>query len=371
MSAAAQGKSLSKARRWFRRGLKALGVLLGLTAAGLAIWAAIFPQSAHYLVQSAKGQAQLLLKGEPIDELLKQASTSATLKQNFLLVREVKKFAETQLKLKPTRNYEKYLDLKRDYLVMVLTASPPLKMESKTWWFPVVGTVPYKGYFEKELGLADEKELQAQGFETHYRVSPAYSTLGWFQDPLLSTMMLYGEYYLINTVIHESVHATHWVPGEVTFNENMASFIGNQGGLEFYAHKYGKNSKQYQESKRTLDDQALFTKFMNQVALELDELYQKALPDPEKRKVKQQLIAQLKQRYKKELLPKLKSPGYEGFEKREWNNALLMSYRHYNAEQDKLEEIFNQQGRDIPRMMEFLKQKDVMKYFQPDPSAEP
>ncbi len=351
-------------RRYLKLLLKLVGTALGLVVAGTAIWAMIYREAAAYLIQSAKGQSQLLFTGESVSELLKKSDTKPELKHQLELVSEVKQFAEGQLKLRPTRNYEKYVDLHRDYLVMVLTASPPLKMESHTWWFPIVGTVPYKGYFDKEMGTAEQAKLEAEGLETHFRPSPAYSTLGWFHDPLLSTMMQYGEYYLINTVIHESVHATHWIPGEVTFNENMASFIGNQGALQFYAHKYGKDSKTYIDAANKLADQERFAEFMNQTAESLAKMFDSSLSDDEKRIQKPKLIAELKQRYVKEFLPTLKSDGYAGFEKREWNNAMLMSYKHYNAEQKKLDEIFTQQGRDIPRMMEFLKQPDVMKHFQ-------
>lgn len=351
-------------RQGFKWALKGCGALLGLIVALTAMWALIYRDAAAYLVQSAKGQLQLLSGGEPVASLLKDANTSAKLKHHLQLVQEVKAFAESQLKLKPTLNYQNYLDLKRDYLVMVLTASPPLKMESKTWWFPIVGTVPYKGYFDKAMGLADQKKLQAEGFETNYRPSPAYSTLGWFRDPLLSTMMLYGDFYLANTVIHESVHATHWIPGEVTFNENMASFIGNQGAQLFYAYKYGKESKEYRDTIQTLKEQKIFAQFMNQAAKELERVYQQKRSDAEILNAKQAKLKELKARYVKEILPQIKNPGYVGFEKQDWNNALMMSYLHYNAELDKLEALFEKQGRDIPKMMEFLKQPDIMTHFK-------
>ena len=235
-------------KKWLRRiakiaaGILALSLLSGLT------WGLIYRDAVAYLWQSAQGQAELLFTGESVVSVLENASTPDSLKQNLRLVQEVKEYGEKVHKLKPTKNYTKYVHLDRNYLVMVLTASPPLKMTSHTWWFPIVGTVPYKGFFDQEMGKEEEHKLQAEGFETYFRSAPAYSTLGWFHDPLISTMMDYGDYYLINTVIHESVHATLWVPGEVTFNENMASFIGNQGALKFIAHKYGRGSDKYKDA---------------------------------------------------------------------------------------------------------------------------
>ncbi|MGV3524052.1 MAG: aminopeptidase [Candidatus Sericytochromatia bacterium] len=358
-------------RRWLRWGLAGTSALLGILVILLSLWALIYRDAAIYLVQSAQGQSQLLFGGETVSDLLADSSTPEPLRKQLQLVQEVKRFAESELKLKPTRNYERYVDLKRDYLVMVLTASPPLKMESKTWWFPIVGTVPYKGYFDLDLGKADEASLQAEGYETHFRGSPAYSTLGWFHDPLINTMLQYGEYYLINTVIHESVHATHWVPGEVTFNENMASFIGNQGALAFYAKKYGKGSDRYRDAAQQLVDQTTFAQFMNRVGNELEKVYNSDRFEANKREDKVRTLAALKREYVTQVAPRIKTPGYLGFEKREWNNAMVMSYRHYNQDQDKLEKVFDKVGRDIPRMMSFLQQKDVLTLFRSDtPSPE-
>jgi len=354
---------LRKTLKW---GLRGFGILLALAAILLALWSLIYRDAAAYLLQSAKGQSQLLFGGGPVAKLLAAEDTPAQLKTQLLLVQEVKAFAEAELKLKPTRNYERYVDLGRDYLVMVLTASPPLELRSFTWWFPIVGTVPYKGYFEKEMGEQEQASLQAQGYETHFRPAPAYSTLGWFHDPLLSTMFQYGENYLINTVIHESVHATHWVPGEVTFNENMASFIGNQGVLAFYAHKFGRGSDKYRQAEQKLKDQKIFAAFMNRVYDELDTLYRSDQFEANKAEAKVTKIQALKQVYVREILPQLRSEGYAGFEKQTWNNALLLSYRHYNQDQDKLEAIFAGLEQDIPRMMDFLQQKNVLKYFRED-----
>lgn len=351
-------------RLMLRWALKGLVGLLGLTAVLAGGWALVFPDAARYLWQSAEGQAQLLLTGRPVSEILEDPTAAAQLKQQLRLVQQVKAFAETELKLKPTQNYSQYVDLKRNYLVMVLTGSPPLSFQSYTWWFPIVGTVPYKGFFDLEMGQAAQAELEAQGYETNFRAAPAYSTLGWFHDPLLSTMFGYGENYLINTVIHESVHATHWVPGEVTFNENMANFIGNQGVLAFYAQTYGQGSDKYQEALRKLDDQKIFAAFINRVYDELNAIYTSERFEANKAEDKVAAIQRLKQVYVQEVLPQIRSTGYAGFEKQDWNNALILSYRHYNQDQEKLEAIFDRLDRDISKMMNFLKQKDILKYFR-------
>lgn len=333
----------------------ALGALLLLIVLGVAAW--IWQDMTRYLWQSAQGQMQLLWGGRPISAMLEDPQVPSKLKQQFKLVAEVKEFAEQKLGLKPTRNYEKYLDLGRDYLVMVLTASPPLKMESKTWWFPIVGTVPYKGYYDLNMAKQEQKALEKQGYETYLRPSPAYSTLGWFQDPLLNTMLHYGEFYLISTVIHESVHATLWIPGDVSFNENLASFIGYQGALSYYAYKYGKGSRAYQEALERHADQKIFSAFMQELHDRLKALYESDAFEANKYERKARLIEAMKTRYRLEISKQFKSSGYLGFAEQEWNNAMIMAYQHYDQEQAWFESLFREQGHDLAALMRYLKQQ--------------
>jgi predicted aminopeptidase len=341
-------------RSWLKQGFKWGGIALAGAALLLGVSAAIFPETAYYLWQSVQGQVSILVGGRSLDDLLNDPDVDIAHKQQLKLVREVKAFAETELKLKATQNYERYIDLKRDYLVMVLTASPPLKLESYTWWFPVVGTVPYKGYYDKAEGLRAEKKLQAAGYETNFRPSPAYSTLGWFQDPLLNTMLMYGEFYLVNTVIHESVHATLFVPGEIPFNENLANFIGNMGALEFYARKYGRGSQKYKEAEAQLADQKVFAAFINQSAERIEKLYKSDLFEANKIFQKEKLFEELKEEFRSVTVPKFKGKGYSAFADRPWNNALIMSYRHYNQDQPKFEKLYARLGKSIPKMIDFL-----------------
>lgn len=333
----------------------AFSLLLVFFLLGSAAW--IWQDVTRYLWQSVQGQMQLLLGGRPVAEMLKDPQVPFKLKQQLQLVSEVKQFSEQKLGLKPTRNYEKYLDLGRDYLVMVLTASPHLKMESKTWWFPIVGTVPYKGYYDLKMGKQEEQALKQQGYETYFRPSPAYSTLGWFRDPLLNTMLLYGEFYLVSTVIHESVHATLWIPGDVSFNENLASFIGYQGALAYYADKYGKGSQAYRKALEHQADQKVFARFMGELHDRLKALYESDAFEANKYERKARLIEAMKTRYRLEIARQFKGAGYLGFEEREWNNAMIMAYQHYDQEQGLFDALFRAQGHNLAALMRYLKQQ--------------
>lgn len=331
--------------------------LLSLLGA-LILSAAIFWDTTLYLSQAAAGQFHILFGARNIEEVIADPATKPRLKKTLELVQDVKKFGEKELGLTPTANYEKYVDIGRDYLVMVLSASDPVQFKPHTWWFPIVGTVPYKGFFDKSNAEKAAKVLQNEGLETYVRVSPAYSTLGWFNDPLLSTMTLYGEYYLINTVIHESTHATMFIPGGITFNENLASFIGNKGSFDYYAQRFGKESKQYVTAKNFLHDQAIFNDFIDQLYQRLNKMYTSNISREQKLKLKPEIIKEMKEKYTKETIPKYKSNSYKGFTKRTWSNPVILSYKRYYQDMSKFKALYEQQGQDIGQMIKYLKENE-------------
>lgn len=189
--------------------------------------------SPAYVVRAGWEEARILFKRQPLEELINSPETNDALKQKFTLVLDARSFAKS-IGLKPKKSYTQYAAINRDVLVWVLSASAKLSLKPKTWWFPIVGSVPYKGFFEKEDGLASARELQEEGYDIYLRPSPAFSTLGWFNDPLLSTLTKYDDISLVNLVIHEIVHNTIWFPGHVPFNETMANFVGHIGAARFY-----------------------------------------------------------------------------------------------------------------------------------------
>jgi predicted aminopeptidase len=125
----------------------------------------------------------------------------------------------------------------RDPLAWVVVGSKRDAFALRLWWFPIVGSVPYKGFFEKEDALAEAAGLEKQGFETSVRGTEAFSTLGWFNDPVLSTTLKNPPTRIVNTVIHESVHSTVWIKNNVGFNESLANFVGTEGALAYFKSK--------------------------------------------------------------------------------------------------------------------------------------
>lgn len=182
-----------------------------------------------YLLQAVYGQDEIAFKARDIDRVLADESVPGGTRMLLALIEDVKRYG-IHRHLEPTQSYEQYVDLGRPAVVWVVSASHPLRFEPHTWSFPVVGAVPYLGWFDENDAARFAAELAADGWDVDMRGASAYSTLGWFDDPVLSTMIrpqptVVGD--LVNVVLHESVHATHFVASQTYFNESLADFVAD------------------------------------------------------------------------------------------------------------------------------------------------
>jgi len=226
-----------------------------------------------YILTQAQGQLRMLLNSQNIDTLLADPAVPDKTKLKLLFVREVKDFGEHELGLARSANYESFYDTQGKPITYIVSASLKERFQPHIWWFPIVGDVPYKGFFSRDDAIAEAKDLEKQGYDVALGTAAAYSTLGYFPDPMLSTMLGYPDEQLAALLLHELTHGTIYLPGGTDFNEGLASFVGWQGALEFARRKRGIHSVAYDrtvrafaaEEKRDASSLALFHK--------LDELY--------------------------------------------------------------------------------------------------
>jgi predicted aminopeptidase len=211
-----------------------------LLAAGLAASITLLSScSPFYVMRAAYEQSRILWRRQPIETAISSSDISADERRKLQLVLDARTFAK-EMGLTPRKSFTRFSRVDRDVLVWVLVASRADSFSLRTWWFPVVGSVPYKGYFDRSDAEDAGRSLSGQGYEVSIRGAEAFSTLGWFNDPVLSTTLRHPDARIANTVIHEITHATVWIGSQVDFNESLANFVGTEGAAEFFAAEAAK-----------------------------------------------------------------------------------------------------------------------------------
>ncbi|ETW94479.1 MAG: hypothetical protein ETSY1_34670 [Candidatus Entotheonella factor] len=313
------------------------------------------------------GQLGLLTSQQRVDAILQDHSLSERDQKQLRLVLDVRQFAVDQLGLNADRSYTKFVDVGRPYVVYGLSAAPKDALEPYTWHFPIIGRVPYKGYFKKELALREAKTLQKQGYDTYVRGVRAYSTLGYFNDPILSTMLGYHEFTLINTIIHELVHRTVWIKSSVSFNESFANFVADQGVKAYLTHRDGERASSYQLYQDVQADRQVFRAYMLNIVSQLDALYREPISREAKLERRQAVFEAARTNYPS-VFPKMKTKSYRRyFEGRQLNNAVLLSFRRYHQDQGFFEDALADHGGDLRRMIvafKDFKKEDIPDSFQ-------
>lgn len=340
--------------------VKSLGkkVLLGLLLVVL-ILVVIYKELVGYGWMQLKGQLQVVREAVPLEEFLENDSTTAEQKAKIQVILEAKEFAFNELGVNYSENYSTIFDQKGKPSMFVVTACDPFAFKPRTWSFPIVGQFPYKGYFEREKAVEEFRKVKdEEGLDVGLRTAGGWSTLGWFKDPVLSNMLNRSEGDLAALIIHELTHFTLFVKDSVTFNENLATFIGDKGAILFMEKKYGKGSEKVVDFVNAMDDELLFKDYMLNAAQSLNELYNgfKDESDSLKTVLKKEQIELIKKNY--DTLP-FRSNRYKGyFENYTPNNTFFMSMLRYNSQQDELEsELKDKFDGDLKAYLEYLKGK--------------
>jgi predicted aminopeptidase len=308
-----------------------------------------------YLWQLAKGQVGLLFKAKAIEKVLKENDLSKEERAKLELINEIREFARREIGLETSDNYTTYVDIGSGPVSWNLVVCPKDDLEPLRWSYPVVGTVPYRGYFDRHKAEEARDRYSEEGYDTYLRPVGAYSTLGWFSDPILSTMLRYLEPTLADLVIHELTHATVWIEGDVTFNESLASFVGETGALMWLREKYGEDTEAVGRVLMERDDGVVFRKFMHQIASRLDSLYQSDLPRVQKLSGREVIFDAAKHAF--ENLP-LKTNLYASFPTWTLNNARLALYRVYRERTDIFARIYAACRDDLRRTVEVLAESE-------------
>ncbi len=227
------------------------------------------------------------------------------------------------------RNYTRYVDLDREYLVDVVSAAQPDVLTPYLWRFPLFGAFPYKGYYVREDALREARRLERKGLDVWVRKVDAFSTLGFFSDPVYSFMADYSVFDVAALIIHEQTHATLFVKNHVQFNEELATYVGWEGALEFLASRYGTGSRQYRQAVDRLADWRRFNVLLLELYDELDRAYRQAENRPAALAAKDRLVANFNRIVEAE---PFRTEAFAEFKGIPANNAYLLAVVNYNQD---------------------------------------
>lgn len=302
-----------------------------------------------YLAENGVGQWRMFNRARPVEEILASPHTSEATRKAILTVREAKSFA-LHLGLKATSSYESFVPLDGPCVVWAVSAAHPLELTEKMWKFPVVGEVPYLGFFKKDSAEKEAARLRREenpSPDTWVRCVPAFSSLGWFSDPLYSSMLKGKDRDIAELVIHESLHATVWVGDSVDFNEKLANFVGLEGSLR-YAERHG-GAEALAVAKREVAGEKLFGDFLfAEVAA-----FRAGVKTLEQ---KEAFYSGLSQRYQTFLAGKKGQLDFTPLEAKlaGWNNAALLAFVNYYSDFSVFEKMLQACGGDLRRFVAWI-----------------
>ena len=315
-----------------------------------------------YGIQQGIGQFTILYNAVPIDDLLNDPDYPEEKKEKLRLIQEIREFALDSLGLNDSESYKELFDQEDKPILWVLTAAKPFKLEEYEWYFPFLGSLGYKGFFTKEKAILEEDALIAENYDTDLGPVNAWSTLGFFNDPVLSNMLKKPPGGLSRLIIHELTHGTLYASGEDAFNENLATFVGDNGAIIFMRHKYGADSEELNKYIEALEDIVKYSGHMIAGTKKLDSLYTSF--EGKEYKIEEKLL--LKKNMIKKILSSSdtisfnRADSYAHIKRGNFmpNNTYFMTFSRYREQQNEFEQEFAADfNSDFPKYLAYLKSK--------------
>lgn len=301
-------------------------------------------QTLRFYSQAIGGQAEILRKSRPIGPILADPATDPALRRQLAAVEEIRRFARDHLELPGEESYGRYADLGRDHVTWVLFAAPEFSLEPKTWWYPTLGRLDYRGFFREEDTEELAARLRAEGLDVQTGGVDAYSTLGWFHDPVLNTFVHAPDIDLAELIFHELTHRKLFRSGDTMFNESLANAVAEEGVRRWLKHQGRRADLEKYEAR--LVRRAEFYERVESTRAELARLYASGAPPEEMRKKKAALFADLRDRFR-ELRRKWGGRGLEGWLTRDINNADLVSLSTYQEQVPAFRRLLDECGGDL------------------------
>ncbi|GMV06900.1 MAG: hypothetical protein AMXMBFR53_31750 [Gemmatimonadota bacterium] len=338
-----------------RRRLVFRGILALVAAAAVAgAWAC----SPVYVIKAGIAEAKILRARRPIPEVLSDPATDEATRGKLAYILEARRYAADVLGVDVGDAYTMYTKLDRDTLALVLSAAEKDRLVPRTWWFPIVGRVPYKGFFDEDDALEAQADLEEDGFDTYLRPTSAFSTLGWFNDPVLSTFLYADEVEVVETVLHELSHRYLFVPGQVGFNESFATFVGRVAAADFFCTRPGSgpDSVKCLRARARWRDFQRFSVYLDAMVDDLRAVYGDTLLAREEKIARREDVFRASlDRFDAEVAHTFESVGFGGFRDAPLNNATLLGRIFYYHRLPDFQALLDARGGDLKAVLAELK----------------
>lgn len=287
-------------------------------------------------------QINIVLNAVPIEEMLKDENLNDSIRYKLNLIQDVKTFAIDSLALKKSKNYESIYDQKGEVILWNLSACLPYEFKAITWSFPIIGEFPYKGFFNKEEAIENAKDLKEKAYDVRLRSVGAWSTLGWFNDPLLSNVLNRSDGDLINLILHEMTHESIFVKDSVQLSENIASFVGDEGAIYYLKNNFGEQSQQLKDYLQSENEHKIWVNSLSKMYDRLNDLYRndlfKQFDKNKKDSLKYHIIDSIKNDFiSNQIMDSTRSEIYKEIR---INNAYIMSVKRYYSKQNEFQNSF-------------------------------
>ena len=300
-----------------------------------------------YYTQATRGQLDILLKRKDVDVVINHPDTPPQLAEQLKLAREIRAFASEQLALPDNDTFRQYSDLERRHVVWNVVAAPRFSLAPKTWCFPIAGCVSYKGYFAEAGARREQQALEDDAFDTFLYGVSAYSTLGWFDDPLLNTFIHYPEADLASLIFHELAHQVAYTKDDSEFNEAFATAVELEGLKRWLASR--GNSEQYDRYASAVEKHTRITRLMFDYRDQLSAVYESDISESEKALKKQQIIDALKQEYRALSEAGQGTGLYDWYFSQPLNNAHLVSLATYQEKVPAFQRLLERMEGDLEK----------------------
>jgi predicted aminopeptidase len=311
-----------------------------------------------YVYHAAKGQYQLLHDSIPVEEAFAGETLGSEESNRLRLVALIKAFGEEELGLKKTENYQTVYLESNQAPMYVLSASPKDRLRQVTWWFPIVGRLHYLPFFDPEEAKKKKENLLHKDFDVFLGAADAYSTLGWFKDPVTMNLLEGSTLDLVETILHEMTHTTLYFKGEGEFNEGLAVLVGKAGAIEFFQSKYGPFDPLTIEARKSLADERVFSSYLDSLLNELEQLYNSPINHQDKLIQREKIFASFLDRFV-EVKAQLQTDYFTHFGIVGLNNAYLMAIGLYHRNFALFDALLKEKNNSVRETIAYL--RDISK----------